>query len=258
MIGVIHLATDVAFRPAIGRKGDRDGAVGLDRDTHRRAETALSHLEPIATEHATEGIEETAAGVGRRGGREIGPATMPRVAVQGELGDHQDRAAHVAESALQPAILFKNTERGDLRPEPLAVLRAILDADAEQDDHASGDLGDALVIDIDRGGANPLHDRAHARFARSRVGGQRPQISFQHPGVVATHDRFDLARREVPGREDGHAFAERQASDVSDLAESITVLKEKALAIDLDELAARRCRGGHARSMCERAAGARA
>src|SRR5256712_13794787 len=137
---------------------------------------ALSHLEPPPTEHATEGIEETVPDIGGRGGREIGSATMTGVAVQGELGDHQDRAAHVAERALHPTILFKDTQASDLRREALAVLGSILDADAEQDDHAPGDLGSPLVIDVHGSRAHPSNDRAQL-VAHSNIQGLSPRTT---------------------------------------------------------------------------------
>jgi hypothetical protein len=246
VIGVIHLATDVAFRPTVGRKSDRDRAVGLERDSHRRAEAALRDHEPFSAEHTAKPIEQPMSNVGWRGGREIGPAAVTSVAVQRELGNHQDRAAHVAERSLHPTILFEDTESGDLRRQALAVFRSILDTDAEQDDDAPGDLGDALDIDMHRCRPHPLNDRAQS------------VTSVQHPRIVATDNGFDLARREVTGCEDGHALAKGQTSDVCDLAESVTVLKEKALAFNLDELTTRGCRCWHDRSMSEDATKARA
>jgi len=148
------------------------------------------------------------------------------VAVERELGDHQDRAAYIAQRALHPAILFEDTKAGDLRRQALAVFRSIRDADAGQDDDASGDLGDALGIDVHRCRPHPLNDRAQS------------VTSVQHPRIVTTHDGFDLARREMSWGEDGHALAKRQTSDVRNLAESVTVLKKKALAVNLDELTA--------------------
>ena len=226
VIGVIHLATDVAFRPTVGRKSDCDRSVGLDRDLHRRAEATLRDKEALSTEHTAEPIEETVSDVGWRGCREIGTAAVTSVAVEGELGDHQDGAAHIAQRALHPAILFEDTKAGDLRRQALAVFRSIGDADAEQDDDASGDFGDALGIDVHRCRPHPLNDRAQS------------VTSVQHPRIVTTHDGFDLARREMSWGEDGHALAKRQTSDVRDLAESVTVLKKKALAVNLDELTA--------------------
>lgn len=85
---------------------------------------------------------------------------MPRVAVERELRDRQDRSAHVCERPLHLACLFEDAEGGDLRGEPLAVLRAVIDADPEEHDDTGFDLGHALVADIDRGRANPLNDRA--------------------------------------------------------------------------------------------------
>src|SRR5439155_1616388 len=81
-----------------------------------------------------------------------------------------------AERALHPTILFKDTQTGDLRREALAVLRSILDADAEQDDHAAGDLGSPLVIDVHGSRAHPLNDRAQL-VAHSNIQGLSPRTT---------------------------------------------------------------------------------
>src|SRR5512135_2300975 len=72
---------------------------------------------------------------------------------------------------------------------------------------------------------------------------------FEHPGVVAPHDRLDLARRQVPGGVDGHALLEGHARDVGDLPEAVPVLEQEGLPVDLDELSSIRGRRGHALSM---------
>src|SRR5438445_13678442 len=78
--------------------------------------------------------------------------------------------------------------------------------------------------------------------------------SLQHPRIVAANDRLDLGRREVAGREDGHALRERQPRDVRDLAEAVAVLKKERLAVDLDALTAAGAARGHDGSMPRRSA----
>src|SRR5688572_33406533 len=95
--------------------------------------------------------------------REVGPPATADVAVERELGDRQDRAADVRDAVVQsPAIVLEQAKLDDLAREPLAVLRAVVGADADHHDEALADLGGSFVADADRGGPNALDDCSQA------------------------------------------------------------------------------------------------
>src|SRR6266542_4311162 len=87
---------------------------------------------------------------------------------------------------------------------------------------------------------------------RTRCTTARVRNSLQHPRVVAEDDGLDLARAEMTRSPHGAAQSEREARDVRDLPETVAVLEQEGLAVDLDELAAIRRRRGHAASLSER------
>jgi hypothetical protein len=72
----------------------------------------------------------------------------------------QDHSTDICERPLHPARLLEDAKGRDLGGEPLAVFRSVVRADAEKDDDTGFDFSHALVANIDRCGANPLHDRA--------------------------------------------------------------------------------------------------
>src|SRR5688572_33088269 len=95
--------------------------------------------------------------------REVGPPATADVAVERELGDRQDRAADVRDAVVQsPAIVLEQAKLDDLAREPLAVLRAVVGADADHHDEALADLGGSFVADADRGGPNASDDCSQA------------------------------------------------------------------------------------------------
>jgi len=61
---------------------------------------------------------------------------------------------------LHPARLLEDTEAGDLGGEAFAVLGTVVRSDPEQDHDTGFDFGNALLTDVDGGGANTLNDRA--------------------------------------------------------------------------------------------------
>jgi hypothetical protein len=61
---------------------------------------------------------------------------------------------------LHLARLFEDAKACDLGGEAFAMLRTVVRADPKEDQDTGFDFGDALVTDIDAGGANTLNDRA--------------------------------------------------------------------------------------------------
>jgi len=118
------------------------------------------HLDAIAAERPAKRVEEALSEVWRGRRREIGPATVAGVPVEGELRHREDGATDIRKRALHLSRLLEDTEAGDLRGELLAVLRAVVGADPEKHNDTRFDLGDALVADVDDGRADSLNDRA--------------------------------------------------------------------------------------------------
>jgi len=120
----------------------------------------LTDLETGAAKSPAERVEQALSDVGRGGGGEIRPATVASVTVEGELRHRQDHPADVRERPLHLAGLLEDAQPGDLRGEAFAVLRAVLRTDAEEDDDTRFDFSNALLADVDGGGADPLNYRA--------------------------------------------------------------------------------------------------
>jgi hypothetical protein len=73
-------------------------------------------------------------------------------------GEHG--TGYVGEGALHLPFFLEDAERGDLGGEAFAVLGAVTGTDSQEDNDTGFDLGNALVANIERRGANALNDRA--------------------------------------------------------------------------------------------------
>jgi hypothetical protein len=156
---MIHLA-ELAFTPSVGRECESHRSVRFEAEQHRRPEPTLTDFDAIAAERAAERIKEALPQLRRGRRREIGPATVASVAVEGELRHGERHPPDLRERPLHSTSFFEDAEIGDLRGQAFAVLGAVALADPEEYDDTRLDFGDALVTDVDRGRANPLNDRA--------------------------------------------------------------------------------------------------
>src|SRR3989442_15740692 len=137
---------EIGLCPAVGREHERHGPIRLEHDAHEGTESPLLDREVFAAQHSAEGIVQTSTDVWRCRRREVGTATVTRVAVERELRDDEYRAADVGDRPSHlPSLVIEDAEPGDLRRETLAVLCAIVGSNAQEHDEAAADPRDTLV-----------------------------------------------------------------------------------------------------------------
>src|SRR5438445_357604 len=118
---------EIRLCPAVGRQHERYGSIRLEHDTHEGTESPLLDREVFAAQHSAEGIVQTSTDVWRCRRREVGTATVTRIAVERELRDDKYRAADVGDRPRHlPSFVIEDAEPGDLRRETLAVLREVV------------------------------------------------------------------------------------------------------------------------------------
>src|SRR2546425_6063882 len=178
---------EIRLCPAVGRQHERYGSIRVEHDTHEGPESPLLAREVFAAQHSAEGIVQTSTDVWRCRRREVGTATVTRVAVERELRDDEYRAADVGDRPSHlPSFVIEDAEPGDLHRETLAVLSAIAGGNAQEHDEPAVDPRDTLVADVDRGRAHALHDGAQLADHSSIQGSSnRPWDRRSAPGPAS-------------------------------------------------------------------------
>ena len=119
---------------------------------------------PVASSAFAKASTRAAATSGGAAPSHDGPAALPHVAVQGELRNHEELAADVAQRAVHLAgLVFEHAEVHDLLGQAVVLAERVVLADAHQEQQPRADLGDALVADGDRGVRDALQEDAHYR-----------------------------------------------------------------------------------------------
>ncbi len=105
----------------------------------------------------------------RRSRVERRPPPLPDVAIQRELRDDEYATARVGDGSIHVASGFalEDPHLADLRHDVLHVVRAVIAADAEQDEEAGADLPRLAIADAHARFSDPLNDRAHVTAAGS-------------------------------------------------------------------------------------------
>src|SRR5256712_12378439 len=106
---------EIRLCPAVGPPPERYGSIRLEHDTHEGTESPLLDREVFAAQHSAEGIVQTSTDVWRCRRREVGTATVTRVAVERELRDDEYRAADVGDRP-EPSSLFRHRSPGARGP----------------------------------------------------------------------------------------------------------------------------------------------
>src|SRR5437016_11873978 len=107
-------------------------------------------------------LVEPLGALGRRGVGERGAPALAAVAVERELRDHEQRAAHLVERAREAArLVLEDAEPDDLPAERVGVALGIGVTDAEQHAEPVADGADERAVDRDARLADPLHDGSH-------------------------------------------------------------------------------------------------
>ena len=122
-------------------------------------EAAYGHAEAGLAENLDGAVHQRLRLLGRGGLGEAGTAALARAAVEGELADDEKLGAGVEGRAVELALgVVEDAQVGYLVGYVAGLFLTVAAADAEEDDEAAADLGNAVAIHGDGGAGYALDE----------------------------------------------------------------------------------------------------
>ena len=145
----------------VGVEDQGDGAVVDGRHLHIRAELAVLHPEAPGAALLLEALVEGDGDVGLAGLGEAG-AAAGGVGVEGELGDDQQRAAHLLQIEIHLAVLvLKDAELDHLGQHLIKVSLGVPLCHAEQNEQSVSTFTDTYAVHVHRRRTDSLNHSLH-------------------------------------------------------------------------------------------------
>ena len=146
--------------PAVEK--ERNGPPVDEVDVHHRTEAAGFDISASGAEPGDEFFVEGLGDLWRRGLVEGGTPALPAVAVEGELGDDEERAACVGDGEIHLAVaVLEYTEGKYLVDKVIGVGGCVVLACPQENENTLPYLADGFVADVDPGFFYTLDYCAH-------------------------------------------------------------------------------------------------
>ncbi len=95
-----------------------------------------------------------------------GPVSLPAIAVQGELTDHERFPVHGIQSQIHlPVGILENAQSRRLAGQKIGVGRSITAPDADKNQDAAGNAGHLMAIHLHPGAPHPLNHQFHRNYS---------------------------------------------------------------------------------------------